>query len=591
MTILNSSAPAGPARSEPSTRLTIPASVEQVLLAVSLFWAVAANRYFFAAALKGRSFDDPSAWGFAAAMVVLVLALHVFLLALVANRWTVKPLLAVLIVTTAFASWFMQAYGVYLDPTMVRNTLRTDPAEAGELISAALLLHVLIYAGLPLALLWRVRIVKRPWRRAALVRLGLLAVAVLAMVASVMAVFQPFSSLMRNHKEIRYLITPANYVWSLGSTLAAEARGATKPRQAVGLDATAGPSWATRRKPMVVVFVVGETARAANWGLNGYARQTTPQLAQIAAMPGSSLISFGDVRACGTNTETSLPCMFSAVGRRDYDEARIRGTDSLLHIVARAGVGVQWRDNQSGCKGVCEGLPNDAVSSLNAPGLCEGDRCLDEGLIADLDARLSLLIGRSTHGAVAASAPAAALAPQLWLMHQLGNHGPSYFRRYPATFKRFEPACEQDDLRLCSQQEITNAYDNALLYTDHVLASLIAKLKARASEVDSAVIYVSDHGESLGENGLFLHGIPYAIAPDVQTRVPMLMWASSGFAEAAGVDWDCLRRRAAPTEPPVLHDHLFHTVMGLLDVRSELLEPSLDLSAQCRLPRSERAVK
>ncbi|WP_310388328.1 phosphoethanolamine--lipid A transferase [Roseateles sp.] len=588
MNISNSSKPVTPPTapaSERSTRLTIPATVEQLLLAVSLFWAVAANRYFFIAALKGRSFDDPSAWGFAAAMVVLVLALHVFLLALVANRWTVKPLLAVLIIATAFASWFMQAYGVYLDPTMVRNALRTDTAEAGELISAALLLHVLIYAGLPLALLWRVRIVKRPWRRAALVRMGLLAVAVLAMVASVMAVFQPFSSLMRNHKEIRYLITPANYVWSLGSTLAAEAHGATKPRQAVGLDAKAGTRWAAHSKPMVVVFVIGETARAANWGLNGYTRQTTPQLAQIAALPGSSLISFGDVRACGTNTETSLPCMFSAIGRRDYDEARIRGTDSLLHVLARAGVGVQWRDNQSGCKGVCEGLPNDAVSRLNAPGLCEGDRCLDEGLVADLDTRLNALIARSS------VPPAGVLVPQLWLMHQLGNHGPSYFRRYPPAFKRFVPACEQDDLRLCSKEEITNAYDNALLYTDHVLASLIAKLKARANEVDAAVIYVSDHGESLGENGLFLHGIPYAIAPDVQTRVPMLMWASSGFAAAAGVDWDCLRQRAVPTAPPVMHDHLFHTVMGLLDVRSELLEPSLDLSAQCRLPAKAPSAK
>ncbi|MCV2352692.1 phosphoethanolamine--lipid A transferase [Paucibacter sp. B2R-40] len=565
-----------------ASRLTIPATVEQVLLAVSLLWALTANRFFFSAALKGRSFDDPSAWGFAAAMVVLVLALHLFLLALVANRWTLKPLLVVLIITTAFASWFMQAFGVYLDPTMVRNTLRTDPAEASELISAALLLHVLIYAGLPLLLLWRVRIVNRPWRRAVLVRLGLIVVAVLAMVASVMAVFQPFSSLMRNHKEIRYLITPSNYVWSLGSTLASEARGAAKPRQAVGLDAAAGPSWAGRTKPKVVVMVIGETARAANWGLNGYTRQTTPQLAEIAAQPGSSLISFRDVQACGTNTETSLPCMFSAIGRRDYDEARIRGTDSLLHIVARAGVGVQWRDNQSGCKGVCDGLPNDAVSKVNAPGLCEGERCLDEGLIADLDGRLSEVVAGFKPGA----------APQFWLMHQLGNHGPSYFRRYPPAFKRFVPACEKDDLRLCSKEEIANAYDNALLYTDHVLASLIAKLKSRAAEVDTVLLYVSDHGESLGENGLFLHGIPYAIAPDVQTRVPMLMWASSGFANSTGLDWDCLRGRAAQTPAtPVSHDHLFHTLMGLLDVRSTLLEPSLDLAGQCRVPGNEAVLK
>ena len=209
--------PGNPANS--ARAFTLPASVEQVLLALSLFWALSANRYFFGAALQGRSLGDPSAWGFALSLGLLIFALHFFLLALVANRWTLKPLLAALIIATAFASWFMQAYGVYLDPTMLRNALRTDPTEAGELFSAALLLHVLIYAGLPLALLWRVRIVNRPWRRALLVRLGLIVLAVLAMLVSVMAVFQPFSSLMRNHTEIRYLITPSNYVWSLTSTM------------------------------------------------------------------------------------------------------------------------------------------------------------------------------------------------------------------------------------------------------------------------------------------------------------------------------------------------------------------------------------
>ena len=161
-------------------------------------------------------------------------------------------------------------------------------------------------------------------------------------------------------------------------------------------------------KPLVLVVVVGETARAANWGLNGCARQTTPQRERLG------VVNFSDVRSCGTNTEVSLPCMFAPVGRRDCSEARIRGSESLLHVLARAGVSVHWRDNQSGCKGVCDGLPNDTVSAVNAPGLCQDGRCLDEGLIHDLDQRLE-----SAKGA------------QLMVLHQLGNHGPSYFRRYP----------------------------------------------------------------------------------------------------------------------------------------------------------------
>jgi lipid A ethanolaminephosphotransferase len=313
-------------------------------------------------------------------------------------------------------------------------------------------------------------------------------------------------------------------------------------------------------RPLVVVVVVGETARAANWGLSGYRRQTTPQLAQLP------VLNFTDVTACGTNTETSVPCLFAAVGRRDYDEARIRGSDSLLHVLARAGVAVHWRDNQSGCKGVCEGLPSDEVVSINPGGLCTDGRCMDEGLLSGLDERLAALPAKG--------------GTQVWVLHMLGNHGPSYFRRYPPAFARFLPACEKDDLHLCTQDEIVNAYDNALLYTDHVLAGLIGKLRA-AQGVDSAMLFVSDHGESLGENNLYLHGLPYAIAPDVQKQVPMVMWFSEGLAGGARplLDKACLRQRATQ---PAAHDHLFHTVLGLVDLKTTLREPAWDLSAPCR---------
>ena len=165
----------------------------------------------------------------------------------------------------------------------------------------------------------------------------------------------------------------------------------------------------------------------------------------------------------------------------------------------------------------------------------------------------------------------------------LGNHGPSYFRRYPEAFARFQPDCREDDLRRCNVAQIVNAYDNALLYTDHVLASAIAKLKARARKVDAALVYVSDHGESLGERGLFLHGMPYAIAPDVQTRVPMIMWFGDGFERASGLEAGCLLPALAQAaRGTVAHDHLFHTVLGLLDVRTGIAEASLDLSRPCR---------
>ncbi|MDZ7859024.1 phosphoethanolamine--lipid A transferase [Sphaerotilus sp.] len=532
---------------------------EGVLLAVSLLWALTCHQPFFTAALQGRDWGAPDTWGFAAALFTGLLALNFIVLGLLCHGRLFKPMLALLLVVAAGATHFMQAFGVYLDPSMLRNALRTDVGEARELLSLGFAGQLLLQAVLPIALLWGLRLRERSLGRAFGLRLLWVVGGMLVLVGTLLAVFQPFASLMRNHKEIRYLVTPTNVLWSVGSVVAQDLKGAAKPRQPIGLDAQPGPQMQARTRPTVLVVVVGETARAANWGLSGYARQTTPELAKIP-----TLVNFRQVTSCGTNTEVSVPCMFAPVGRRDYDEATIRGSESLLHVLHRAGVGVLWRDNQSGCKGVCEGLPSEDVLQQNPPGLCADGRCLDEGLLHGLDERL-----------------AQAKGTQVLVLHQLGNHGPSYFRRYPDAFAKFQPACMKDDLRQCTQAEIVNAYDNALLYTDHVLARLIGQLQARAATVDSAVLYVSDHGESLGESNLFLHGLPYAIAPDVQKQVPMVMWFSTGLTQSARLDTECLRRRAAQ---PAAHDHLFHTVLGLADVRTALYAPEWDLLRGCRQP-------
>ena len=540
----------------------IRATVEWVAVAASLFWTVAANRPFFASALQDRATGDASALGFAAVLAVLLLAGHLVLLLAVLNRWTLKPLLALITVVTAFATYAVDRFGVYLDPSMLRNVLHTDLPEARELADWALLPHLLLYAGLPLLLLQRLRIVTRPPLRSFVVRAAAIGVAVWAFATAAVVAYQPMASLMRNHREVRYLITPANWLWSFAAVLAQEARGKAGPRRPIGQDAVPGPSWAAQARPRLLVVVVGETARSANWGLSGYARQTTPELARL------DVVNFGDVRSCGTSTEVALPCMFAPVGRRDYDEQRIRGAESLLHLLARARVDVRWRDNQSGCKGVCDGLPYETASSSNPAGLCGDGHCLDEALLLDLDRRLDDAAGN-----------------QVLVLHMLGNHGPAYHRRYPRAFARFLPACERDDLRACSQQEIVNAYDNAILYTDHVLAALVRRLQSHAGRLDSAMVFVSDHGESLGEHNLYLHGVPYPIAPAEQTQVPMVLWASAGFAHAVALDLGCLRRRAAQ---PASHDNLFHTVIGLLDVRTAVYERPLDLTAGCRSTAGDR---
>jgi lipid A ethanolaminephosphotransferase len=316
-------------------------------------------------------------------------------------------------------------------------------------------------------------------------------------------------------------------------------------------------------KPTLLVLVVGETARAANFSLNGYPRQTNPELARLA------VVNFPHTAACGTSTEVSLPCMFSPFGRADYDEDRIRRHESLLHLLARAGLHVVWLDNQSGCKGVCEGLELRDLSRARLPGVCDAERCLDEILLHGLRD----VVAQATGDTVV-------------VLHQLGNHGPAYFRRYPAAFRRFEPACERRELADCTREQIVNAYDNALLYTDHLLARTIGYLDGLRDRYDVALLYVSDHGESLGEHGLYLHGMPYAIAPREQLEVPMLWWFASDSARSLDVDLACLRRRAAE---PASHDHVFHSVLGLLAVTTPRYRPQLDVFSGCRPTRLARA--
>ena len=529
-------------------------SSEVLALVTSLFFALFCNHLLWRGALAGHDLNQPGSWLFAGALLVILVALNFLLLSLVLTRWSAKPLLAVLLLATASAVHYMSRYNVYLDPSMLRNMLATDLHEAGDLLTPSLFGDLLLFAGIPLLLLSRLRVQQRPLPRAILVRAGSLVLAVLALAGGIGMNFQELASLMRNNKELRYLVTPANYIYSLARATSTNAQASLAVRAPIGSDAVPGAGWQARSKPVVMVMVLGETARAANWGLSGYSRQTTPELA------AEGVINFASVSSCGTNTETSVPCIFSPWGRRQYDEARIRGSESLLDVVARAGFRVVWIDNQSGCKGVCAGVESLRPDPVATPELCPNGECLDGALVAAMDKVIAETPGNL-----------------LIVLHQMGNHGPAYFKRYPADGKAYEPACEDADLARCPVDAIVNAYDNALRYTDRVLAQAVRSLRKHEAH-DVAMLYVSDHGESLGENGLFLHGIPYSIAPDTQTRVPMVMWFSPGFTRNFAVDPGCIGEQA---KTPLSHDHLFHSLLGLLDLQTAIYEAKMDFSAKC----------
>ena len=524
-------------------------SAEAMIALVSLYCLLALNGPFWSAVRAGTD-----SLRVMASLGVAVFALNAFLLGLLCWGRLARWILAAVLVASALAHWYMSRYAVVLDAEMLRNVLHTDVAESRELISPRMLLHVLLWGLLPAALVLLARTRPRTWKRGLLVHGGFTVAMLLLAAVAVLASSQGVFALMRTNKALRYQITPGNYLVGLVNVAKPPKTGFSGPPVAVGADARR-PASAQARRPRLLVLVVGETVRAGNWGLNGYARQTTPELA------ARNVVNFPQVSACGTSTEVSLPCMFSAQGREHYDRDAIRGSESLLDVAARAGVAVLWRDNQSGCKGVCARVPSQAMGAKDAPRLCSGDRCFDEILLSGLADKLKAMPGDA-----------------LVVLHMLGNHGPTYFDRYPPAFERWTPVCRTAELSRCTRSEVVNAYDNAILYTDSVLGRLIDLLKAQGSH-DAAMMYVSDHGESLGEYGLFLHGAPYSIAPEQQTRVPMVLWLSPQFAADDGLDIACLRNAA---RRPASHDNLFSTVLGAFDVQTSVYRHDRDLLAACR---------
>ena len=532
--------------------------VETVVLGVVIYLIAAANGSWWSAASAGRAWMDPANWLFEVACFIALVCLHFALIAPLASRWTVRPLLTLIVIASFAAVYYMQTYAVILDPTMIQNIRKTDVGEARDLLSWSMVLSVLMWSALPIAFIWTARIKRRPWLRATGFRVATVFGALTLAVLSILLVSRDVTSLMRNQRQLRYLVTPGNFLYGFVADSLRDVRDVHKVRVPVGVDAHMRKVTA-HEKPRVFVLVVGETARAANFSLYGYPRQTTPELARLA------VTAFSDVTSCGTSTEVSVPCMFSDIGREHYDESRIRNSEGLLNVLVRAGFDVRWLDNQSGCKGVCQGkgIVYKKLDASLAPDLCEDLECRDEILVRGLQTELSNIHGDT-----------------VIVLHMMGNHGPAYFKRFPPAYRRFSPECATAELRTCTREQVVNTYDDAILYTDHVLASIVGTLNTQTESFDTAMLYVSDHGESLGEDGLYLHGLPYAIAPKTQTHVPMITWLSPAFATARGINDRCVHARSGEA---LSHDNLFHSVLGLLDVETRAYRPVRDVFEGCRL--------
>jgi lipid A ethanolaminephosphotransferase len=542
-------------RSKSSLRIPCPSQITFAAVS-SLIWVLLYNQYFWEQAISAMWHPAPSSVLFFVSLCLLTFTAHAVLLLLLPSRIFMQLAASSMFIIAAASSYFSTRYGAVFNQEMMRNVLQTDSAEVGGLLTADFLTHLLVLGVLPAVLVWRVALPEDGVVRKLKQRALFVAAAVAISGASLLASSASYAVFFREHKPIRYTLVPVAPVSSLIGLLSATQKHHSNEPVVNAVGPTIRTAALTSR-PLVLFLVVGETARAADFSLGGYERATNPQLTRTVGV-----VYFNNVASCGTSTAISVPCIFSGVGRKKFDADDSARHTNLLDALSEAGFDIEWRDNNAGCKGVCERAHSVTYADSANTKLCPNSYCFDEVMLTDLGERLRTL----THDTV-------------FVFHQIGSHGPAYSERYPREFEIFKPACHSNELHRCSSEEIRNAYDNSIAYTDHVLAKQIGLLQGASERIDSLLLYASDHGESLGENGVYLHGLPYSFAPAVQKQVPMLLWASAGYQQRVGLDPRCMQ---AQRQRPLTHDSIYHTILAAAEARNRAYDAQLDVLASCR---------
>ena len=524
-----------------------------LIAAVALFIVAADNDPFWQAAWRATQNDEHRLAILSTLFALIFVPLTVMMAAAVGTK-LLRVIAALLLLVAATCGFFMLEYGVVIDQSMIRNTVETTALEATPLLSGAYFGHVFLYGVLPAIVVFAVPLKRLRWPAEIVVRFGTAAVAVALLLTTVYVNYSATSFFARENDGLRLQINPAYPLWAAATFSMSRDDEAAKARRP--LDVRLAPAVA-QRKPALVVLVMGETARADRFSFNGYERDTNRYTR------ARDVVNFPSVVSCGTSTAESVPCIFSGLGQAKFSHAAAMGSESIMGAMQRLGIDTFWRDNSTGCKSVCDEQHFEQRANWTHPDLCDATGCFDELLLEDFDA----LVADREHD-------------HLIVLHQRGSHGPAYNTDVPQWAKEFFPECDLPNLRNCDRAAINNSYDNTILYTDFFVSRVIDELSRRSAEFDTAVLYVSDHGESLGENGLYLHGFPYSMAPREQIEVPMLFWASPGFyADRAHVDPQCLRRSA---EHDTSHDAIFHTLLPIFGLESPLYDEGLDLLAACR---------
>ena len=523
-------------------------STNRLIIICSVIFTLFYNFKFFKDMVTSYGFGGLNPLYFLSS-VILLISLMTLLFLIFSSKYILKPLLITLFVVSSFTAYFMDSYSVVIDSEMIRNSLQTNLKESSDLFSFKLILYVIFLAILPTYFIYKTKIEYKSFKAELFSRLKIALLFLVLILIIVFSFSKFYTSFLREHKSLRYNVNPIYWIYSIGNYISKTFDAAPIELKDIGLDSKVVEP--IQEPKELIIVVVGETARADRFSLNGYSKETNPLLKQ------EDVLSFSNVSSCGTSTAHSVPCMFSIYPRDQYSYKKGVSTKNVLDVLKNTkDIAILWRDNNSDSKGVALRIDYEDYQTSKTNRICD-DECRDEGMLVGLEEYIEKNKNRDI----------------LIVLHQMGNHGPAYYKRYPKEFEKFTPICKTNQLENCTKEEISNAYDNAILYTDYFLSKSINFLKKYEKSHETALLYMSDHGESLGENGIYLHGMPYAIAPKEQTNVASFLWLGGGAMEH---EYDKKRAKEIK-DKEFSQDNLFHTLLRLFEVETEIYDKNLDI--------------
>lgn len=528
----------------------IKTSQYKLIVYIAIFFTIFYNLSFFKHLITTYTLEDKNII-YLSSLIIILINVTTFILSLFASRYTTKPIIILVLIVSSFTAYFMDTYNIVIDDTMIRNTLQTNLNESLDLFNFKLVLYVLLLGILPSYFVYKLELIYKSFKIELFTKLKTIILSLLFIIIVISSFSKFYTSFFREHKPLRYYSNPAYWIYSIGNYINKTINNGPIVIKKIGL--TAKIVEEKNDKKELIILVVGEAARADRFSLNGYEKETNPLLKK------ENIINFSNMYSCGTATAQSVPCMFSIYDRSDYSYKKGISTENVVDVLNHTkNINILWRDNNSSSKGVANRVEYEDYKTSKTNTICEDTECRDEGMIIGLDSYIKKHKNEDI----------------LIILHQMGNHGPAYYKRYPKEFEKFLPVCKSNQLEKCSQEEVSNAYDNAILYTDYFLSKVINFLKPYSSKYETSMIYMSDHGESLGENGLYLHGLPYFMAPDTQKHIASLIWLGGEDINIEKLD--------TYKNNTFSQDNLFHTLLGLFEVETKEYKKEMDILNNAR---------